>query len=219
MFTNIRPAGLIHGDLVDAHYLIVAAIKGLCTKLDADGTIPSAVYVANCYTAIFNTIITDTKGRRTGQGIADSSSIAPTRIIGPGRMDDASLNALMFQIYNSLETLTELLDSQALTFNNYEATSYTAVMTQRIKDMFGNILGVGTTNFMFSPGGMLENQKYMVEFLYNCFKSIQLITTDNTSTGLDGDGTLTDTDYAELWYDTLDIRIENGVGNTVGAAR
>lgn len=218
MLTNITPKGLIDGDLVDALRYIVGSLTGICTKLDVDGTIPSATYVANCITAIFNVVITDTLGNRSGQGIAESSSIAPTYIIGPGRIDDQSLNALMFQIFNSFETLTEQLDTQALTLNNYEATSYTATMLQRVEDKFGNILGNGTTNFMFKPGGMF-NQKQLVEFLYNCINSINLLTTDNTSTGLDGDGTLTDTNYAALWYATILIRVENSKGNTTGTAR
>lgn len=216
-FANIKPTGLTKKDLVDALYMIVSSIAGICAKLDADG--PGSTFVANCCTAIFNCVIEDSKGNVARYAIAETSAIEPTHIISPGKITDAAMNALMYQIFNSLETLTEQCDTEAFTLNNYEATAYTATMTQIIENSKGNQLGNGT-RFYFRPGGMLGNQKEIVEFLYNCFYSIYLLTHDGTSTGLDADGTLTDTDYNALWYTaTLTLMIENSQGSQIGISR
>jgi len=218
VYANIKPTGLTKKDLVDALYMIVKAIYTLCAKLDADATAATTTHLALCYTAIFNVLITDSKGNRIGQGIAETSTIEPTYIISPGNITDAALNAVMYQINLSLETLAEQLDTDALTLNTYESAAYTAVMLQRIENAKGNLIGVGTA-FTFKPGGMF-NQKQLVEFLYNCFYSIYLLTADNTTTGCDADGTLTDTDYEALCYTAICIlMIENGAGSQIGVSR
>jgi len=216
--SNIKPTGLIKKDLVDALYMIVKAIETLCTKLDADGTAATTTHLALCYTAIFNVVIEDSKGNRVGQGIAETSTIEPTHIISPGNVTDTALNALMYQIVLSLETLSEQLDTDALTLNTYESVGYTPIMTQRIENSKGNLVGAGT-DFTFKPGGMFQ-QKQLVDFLYNCFFSIYTLTYAGTTVGCDSDGTLTDVDYCDLCYTAIcTLMIENSKGSQIGVSR
>lgn len=213
---NIKPTGLTNKDLVDALYMIVKAIYTLCVKLDADG--PQSTCVATAYTAVFNVLITDSKGNRIGQGIAETSTVAPTHIISPGNVTDAALNALMYQITFSIYTLATLLDTTVLTLNTYASGGYTAIMTQRIENAKGNMIGAGT-DFTFKPGGMF-NQKQLVEFLYNCFNSIYVLTHAGTTVGCDSDATLTDVDYEALCYTAIcTLMIENGTGSQRGVSR
>ena len=213
---DIKPTGMQQRDFVDALYMLTSSLEGICAKLDADGGVPLTTYTANCITAIFNCSIKDSRGNSFRNGQSGSSTIEGFHSITPNGIGDAALNAWMYQFFNSLETLTEQLDADGLTFNNYEATAYTATMTQRVENGKGNTLGNGTTTYKFKPNGMW-NVGQLVEFLYNAINSINLLCTNNTSTGLDGDGTVTDTNYAALWYTAnILMRVENGAGNTVG---
>jgi len=217
IYPNIKPTGLTNKDLVDALYMIVQALYTLCAKIDADASAGATTHLANAWTAIFNLKITDSKGNVTGQGIAESSSVMPTYIIDAGKIDDKSLNAALYQITRSIYVLTTQLDTEAVSFTNYEATAYTAVMVQRIEDQKGNLTGYGT-DFTFKPGGMF-NQKQLVEFLYNAFYALYLITHAGTTKGLDSDG-YTDTTYEALCYTAIcTLMIENGAGNRVGVSR
>jgi len=105
--SNITPRGLSQKDLVDALYMFIASLTGICAKLDLDGGVPLTTYKANCITAIFNVVVEDSKGKRTGQGIAETSAIEPTHIITPTGVSDAALNACLYQCFNAMETLTE----------------------------------------------------------------------------------------------------------------
>jgi len=219
IFPNIKPTGLTKRDLVDALGMLVRSLYTLCVKIDTDTSAGATTHLANCYTAIINAIITDSKGNRTDAlGSDESSTRMPIHIIGPGRIDDASLNAALYQIVLSIKTLCTQLDTEAVSFTNYLATAYTAIFTpQRIEDGKGNFVGVGT-GFTFKPGGMF-NQKHLVEILYKCFQSINLICADNTTTGLDGDS-YTDTDYNALCYTAIcTLMIENGAGSRLGVSR
>ena len=216
---NIKPGGLSQKDLVDALYMAFSSLYGICAQLDADmAAPPSGTYVANCWTALINVIIVDSKGNRTGQGIAESSAIEPTHIITPTGISVAALLAAIYQFHNAFETLTEQLDGDSLTFTNYEATSYIAVFLQMVKNSKGNILGNSKT-YYFRPGGTYPEDK-LVDCLYSFFKGINLLTADNTTTGLDGDATVTATNYEALWYTAnLLLLIEDSVGNTIGISR
>jgi len=216
--SNITPRGLSQKDLVDALYMFIASLTGICAKLDLDGGVPLTTYKANCITAIFNVVVEDSKGKRTGQGIAETSAIEPTHIITPTGVSDAALNACLYQCFNAMETLTEQLDTDSLTLSNYEATAYTACFMQLIENVRGNTLGNGTV-FKFKPGGMF-NQKELVDCLYNMFLGIYQLCADQTTTGLDVDGTVTGTNYTALWYTAvLTLMIENSRGSTIGISR
>lgn len=203
---DIKPNGLTQAHLVDALYMIVSSIAGICAKLDADGGVPLTTYTANCYTAIFNTVIEDSKGNRTGRGGEFT--------ITPAGITPQALTELLYEITNSLETLPEQLDTDVLTLSNYEATAFTAVMLQQCENQVGNTVGNGYV-FYFRPGAY--DQAQLVEFLFNAFTAINLICEDNTTTGLDVDGTVTDVDYNALWYTAnMTLKIENAAGSQIG---
>jgi len=216
-YPSIRPNALSQADHVDALYMAFSSLYGICLKLDNDGG-PLTTYVANCWTALINVIIEDTKGNRTGQGISESSTIVHTHIITPTGRDEAALMAAYFQFWNAFETLTEQLDADGLTFSNYEAKAFTAVCLHLFKNEKDNTVGNGTS-FTFRPGGVAPQDK-TVDNLYNMFNAIYVLCTDGTTQGLDGDATVNDTNYAALWYTAnLLLQIENSVGSTIGVSR
>jgi len=198
---DIRPTGMDQKHLVDLLYQVVASIAGICAKLDADGGVPLTTYLANCYTAIFNIIIEDSNGNRTG--------LTGDHIITPNGLGNAAMIELMYQITDSFETLTEQLDTDTLTDSTYEALCYTAKFLHKVTNQQGNTLGNGTT-FWFNPGGI--PQKELVEWLYNVVDAIETLTEQ-----LDADGTVTDITYESLWFTaTILTRVQNGAGNVVG---
>lgn len=216
---NIRPGGLAQRDLVDALCMAFRALYGICAKLDDDTGVPLTTYEANCWTALINVSITDSKGNFVSNGQAASSTIEEHHIIGPLGITDAALNAALYQWHNAWETLCEQLDTDALTFSNYEATSWTATVLQQFENIKGNNVGNGKTNFWFRPGGMF-NEAQLIECLYNMFYSIYKLTNDGTTTGLDGDGTVTDITYESLWYTAVcTLLIQNKAGSTIGISR
>lgn len=218
IFANIKPGGLSQKDLVDALYMAFAALYGICAKLDADATAATTTHLALCWTALINVKIEDSKGNVTGQGIAESSTIEPTHIITPRGLSDAALNAALYQWHNAWETLCEQLDTDALTLSNYEAYAWTATVLQKFENIKGNTVGNGSA-YTFRPKGM-GNQKELVECLYSMFNSIKTLTHNSTTYGLDGDGTVTDTDYEALWYTAAcTLLIENGAGSRIGVSR
>jgi hypothetical protein len=199
---QIKPSGYSQGAIVDLLSMILRSIEGLCTKLDADGGVPLTTYLANCYTAIFDVIVTDTKGNRTG--------LTGEYIISPDGLSDPALIRILYQILNSLETLTEQLDTDVLTDSNYEALCYTAKILYLVTDRAGNTLGNGTA-YTFKPGGVTP-QKELTELLYQIVDAWETLCEK-----LDLDGTVTDTTYESLWFTaTFTMKITNGAGNTVG---
>lgn len=117
---------------------------------------------------------------------------------------------LMYQITNAMETLTEQLDTDALTLNTYEANAYTAYFLHNVENMRGNTLGNGT-DYYFRPTGVLNNHK-LVDWLYNAVEAIYTMAAQ-----LDGDGTVTDTNYTALWYTAnILVTVENSAGSRNG---
>jgi len=215
---DLKPTGLVASDFVDCIYLWWAAFKGICAKLDDDTGVTATTYEALCYTAIFNGCIEDTRG---GQLInAVSTKAARFYHITPRGYDDPAILECFYDMLDAMETLSEKLDLEGLTFTNYEAIAYTAICTQKVMNQTGeSTLGNGSAAFTFRPGGICAEAQ-IVEFMYNAFEFIHLLTSNETTSGLDGDGTVTDTDYEELWYtDALDRVIMNSVGSTIGNAR
>lgn len=221
---NIRPGGLAQRELVDALSMAFRALYGICAKLDADTGVPlggggTPTYVTNCWNALINVTIEDSKGNRISRGQAVSSTIEEHHIITPLGISYAALNAALYQWHNAWETLCEQLDTDVLTFSNYEATAWTATVLQQFENIKGNSVGNGTSNFWFRPGGMF-NENEFIECLYGMFYSIYKLTNDGTTTGLDGDGTVTDTDYEALWYTACcTLLIQNRAGSTIGVSR
>lgn len=199
---DITPRGMSQRDFVDLLYMIVSSVKGICAKLDDDGGVPLTTYEANCYTAMFKTIIEDSRGNRTG--------VTGNHIITPTGVTDAALIELLYEIFNAFETLTEQLDTDNLGDSNYEALCYTAKFLGKVTNQAGNTLGNGTT-FYFNPGGV-RPEKELVNLLYNIVDAIETLTEK-----LDLDGTVTDTDYEALWFTAnVLLRVENSTGSIVG---
>ena len=208
IYPDIKPTGLSQKDLVNLLYMIVSSIKGICTKLDDDGGVTDETYEANCYTAIFNTIIEDTRGNKTGQYLAEKNF----KKISPYGESADGLIELAYQIYDSLETLTEQLDADGtVNDTDYEANVYTAKCLKMVTNQQGNTLGNGKA-FWFNPGSGLGPQRELVDWLYDLVDAIETLTEQ-----LDSDSGVTDTNYEALWFTAnILMRVENSQGNTVG---
>jgi len=199
---DIRPVGFNQKHIVDLLYQIVSSIKGICAKLDADSAVSGTTFEANAYTAIVKTIIEDSKGNTTGT--------ARENFISPYGIDDPSLQNLLYQLFDSFETLTEQLDADGgVADTDYEALCYTAKFLGIIEDGKGNALGNGTT-FYFRAGGIFVPQ--LIDLLYNIVDAIETLTEQ-----LDADATVNETNYEALWYTAnITVKIENSKGNLLG---
>jgi len=190
--------------------MICTSLQGICAKLDDDGGVPSTTYEANCITALINAIIEDSTGTRFANVVTESSSVGPVRLINPYGISDNALVELMYDITNSVETLCEQLDGDALTDTNYEALCYTAKFLDIVENSKGRALGNGS-RYYFRPTGV-RNDDTLIEWLYNVLDAISTLTAK-----LDADGTVTDTTYTSLWYTAaILLRVENKVGNVKG---
>lgn len=199
---DIQPNGLSQTHLVDLFYMLVSSIKGICAKLDADGGVPLTTYEANCYTSIFNIVIEDSKGNRTG--------LTGNHIVSPQGITDQAIIELLYQIFNAIETLTEQLDTDVLTDSDYESLCYTAKLLWLVENQVGSVLGNGVV-YRFTPGGV-GDQKEMVNLLYALVDVIETLTEK-----LDADGAVTDADYESLWFtNNITLKIENSQGLLVG---
>lgn len=206
IYADIKPSGLVQHREVDLMCQLARSLQGICQKLDADGGVPLTTYEANCITAIFNLAIRDSKNNYFHNFASEENFMKAD----PTGIDDKFRLEFLYQFFNSLETLTEQLDTDALTGSNFEALCYTAIMTQMVENQKGAILGNGN-GFYFRPGGVM-NQKQLVEFYYNAVNAIETLTEK-----LDLDGTVTDVNYEALWFTAVILtRVENGAGNVVG---
>jgi len=214
---DIKPTGMRQVDLVDLLYQIIAGLQGICQKLDDDGGVTDTDYEALCVTAKFNVVIYDSRGSSINLQQDESATIPPTVIISPNGI--LHLADIIYQIFDSIKTLAAKLDADC-TYVNYTSLAYTAIMAlQGVTNSKGNELGSADTSkviFMFNPQG--ENQAELVEFLYNCLSAIYTITyADSTTSGLDGDAGVTDTNYTSLWFtDWFDLTVENREGDRIG---
>src|SRR5574343_259126 len=130
---QIKPGGLSQRNLVDLLYMIVAAIKGICAKLDDDGGVTATTYESSAYTAIFNGYIEDSRGNvlinRANDGAGTYVCDDRFFYIRPDAISDKDLNECLYQIFDMLETLTEACDTDNLGDSTYEALCYTAKLT------------------------------------------------------------------------------------------
>lgn len=209
---KITPAGLSQRNLVDLLYMIIAAIQGICTKLDADAGVNHTTHVANCFTAIFNGKIVDSRANKILNyiGGVQDKFWGETR---PTGISDKFLNEMIYQIFNMMKTLTAQLDTDGLTSSgNYNANCYTALYLWMITNEAGNTLGNGNT-YWFNPQGM-TNQKQLVDLLAAIVNSIAILTLM-----LDADATVTGKNYTATWYTAAILMlIENSTGNVYGNA-
>lgn len=201
MDADIKPTGLNQAQEVDLLYQLVASWAGICAKLDADAGVPMTDYVANCITAIFDIDIYDSKGNSSLNG--GRFIITPTGLTPQARQE------LLYQMFNCFETMTEQLDADVLGDSDYEANCYTAKFLGIVENQVGNQLGNGTT-YYFRNGA--AGQKELVDLYYNIVDATETLTEQ-----LDLDGTVTDTNYEELWFTaTVLTTVGNSAGNVVG---
>jgi hypothetical protein len=213
---QIKPTGLSQRNLVDVLYMIVAAIQGICKKLDADGGVTLETYEDNCFKAIFNGYIEDSRGN----SVMNRAYVSPNYTkdhdfyhITPTGLSDKAFNSLLYQIFDMVETLTEQCDTDGLGDSNYEALVYTAHYLWMVTNHEGNTLGVGST-YWFNPGGGRGDQKELVDLLAMIVHSF-----DTFTKKLDADGTVTDTTYHALWDTAVFLlKIEDSKGNAYGNA-
>lgn len=216
---NIAPGRLDQRDEVDALYMCFRALQVLCQKLDLDGGVPLTTYEANVITALVNLSITDSKGNRFSNAAANTSSLEEHVVINPVGITDEGRIAAGCQFWNALETLAEQLDTDTLTFSNYEAKGFTAVCKHAWVNRFGTTYGRGTA-FYFGPTAIGDHRHY-IDDLFDRFKAIHAICYGDAATyGLDTDGTVTDTTYTALIYTAiLTMMIEDSMANQIGISR
>lgn len=203
---DIRPGGIPQGALAGVLYQIVDAIKTICAQLDDDATVNDADYEANCYTAIFTTvIIEDLADNRLG-----ASSGGDGWVLSPRGLSDAGVLELLYQIFDSFETLCEQLDADAgVTDETYEANCYTAKFLWMVENQRGNTLGNGNT-FWFRPGGVIHEGE-LLKLLYAMVDAIETLTEQ-----LDADAGVTNETYEALCYTAKILyKIDDGVHATV----
>ena len=202
---DIKPGGLTQGHFVDLAYQLVAALTGICAKLDDDGGVTDTDYEANVITAIIKGFIYDSKDNRAGT--------AGEYIISPIGIDDNAGIRFLSEFTNAFETLCEQLDADAGVGNGsgtYEANCYTALFLHKVEDAQGNIYGNGN-NFTFRAGGFW-NEKELIEWLYNAINAVETLTEQ-----IDADAAVTDTNYEALWYTAVILtKVQNAAGNLLG---
>lgn len=197
---DITPTGLSQKHLIDLLYMFISSLQGICAKLDDDGGVPLETYEANCYTALINTIITDSKGNRTG--------LIGTYIVSPTGISDTALVSTLYDIFNAFETLAEQLDADTLTDSTYEALCYTVKFLGNVT-AHNNTLGNGTA-YYFGPARPGEGE--LIDLLYNITDAFETLTEQ-----LDNDGTVTDANYEALWFTAnITLKIKNSTGDLVG---
>lgn len=209
IYADIKPTGLRQIDEVDLYYDIVSSIQGICHKMDDDGGVTLETYEANCYTAIFNGVIEDSKGNVIRNYITPTSSMVEPIFVSPRGIGDRERIDLLHMIVNMLKTLTKQCDTDNLTDNNFEALCYIATILYLVTSSKDSTLGNGTL-YTFHTGAW--SQKELIELLYGFVYSLNLLTAK-----LDADGTVTDTDYTALWYTAnILLTVENGAGSRKG---
>jgi len=211
MEAQIKPQGLSQRNLVDLLYMIVAAIQGICTKLDADAGVNHTTHLANCFTAKFSGKIEDSRGNTVSNYIASKDRY--WQDVRPTGISDKGLNAMLYQIFDMINTLTAQLDTDGLQFSvndQYNNNVYEALYLWMVTGEGGNTLGNGNT-YWFNPQGMTD-QHHLIDCLAAIVNSIQVLTQL-----LDRDGTVTDTNYTALWYTAAILMvIEDCHGNQYG---
>jgi len=135
-FFIISPTGISDKDLLECLYQIFDMVETLTEKIDADAAPPSSVtYEALIYTAIYLWKIENCKGSTLGNGT--------TYYFRPGGVfNQDQLVNLLYAIVDSIETLTEKLDTDAVpSGSDFEALWFTATILMRIEDSKGNVVG------------------------------------------------------------------------------
>jgi hypothetical protein len=110
---QIKPSGVSKRNLVDCLYAVVSSIHGICAKLDDDLGVPLETYEANCFTAIFNGCIENSRADQVMNALADREDTF--FIASPTGINNRSIIQTIYQVFLMMETLTEQLDTDTLT--------------------------------------------------------------------------------------------------------
>jgi len=206
---DIKPTGVNQRDVVDLMYDLTTSLQGLAVKLDADDAAVST-YVSGAITAIFNVVITDTKGNTVNLAGTESSTVAPLYIINPYGLTNEALLEWMYQWVASLYQICYTLDNSAgVALTTFIANAYTAIMTDKIVNRRGQTIGASTT---FTFNSVDKRGGAFVDWLYDAVNAVETLTEQ-----LDGDATLTDTNYEALWFTAnIPLTVENSAGSRVG---
>lgn len=191
---NLSATGFNQKELYDLIVMINASFAGLTAKLDADATVNDTDYEDNC-SALVVAIMAAFKVSEKG-------------------LVDKFLIEWMYALTDGWETLCEQLDADTgVALTTYEANAYTAKYLHLVTNKAGSTLGNGTA-YKFRAGGVLNNPEF-IDWLYNALDSLETLTEQ-----LDGDATVTDTNYEALWFTaTILLSVKNSAGNSIGVLR
>jgi len=133
-FVYITPTGISEKDLLEILYQIFDMMETLTEQIDADDA-STSTYEALIYTAIYLWIVENCKGSMLGNG-----TVYYFRPGGAFNQDQ--LIDLLYAIVDSIETLTEKLDTDAKPAgSNYEALWFTATILMRVENSKGSVVG------------------------------------------------------------------------------
>ena len=134
-FFIICPYGLENKALLECIYQIFSMMKTLTEKIDADAAPPSSVnYAALCYTALYGWMIENCKGDQLGNG--------NEYYFRAGSENRKELVNLLYSIVDSIETLTEKLDTDAIpSETDYEELWFTDTILMRVENSIGSVVG------------------------------------------------------------------------------
>ena len=144
-FYTVMPHSINNAARLQMIFQFFNMLETLTEQLDVD-TITTSTYEALCYTATMLQLVENTKGTILGNLVSESTSYVDTNFyFRPGGIPKANLVQFFFNAVNSIETLTEKLDTDALTTpptdTDYEALGFTAIILTRIEDGKGNFVG------------------------------------------------------------------------------
>ena len=204
---DITPTGFGQKELVRLFRYFFAGLEGVAAKLDGtDNT--DATYEATL-DAIHSVIITDDLGNYYHNVAAESSSLGPPAVLTPYGISDAALMDILYQLHFCFYTMLVQVDADDITTGTYLATCWTGKIAHRFINRFGTMTGLGSA-YYFRPGGV-TNHKELVEALYTYFYYWDIFLDK-----LDTDASPNATNFAELWSDTILLRIRNAAGDTMG---
>ena len=133
-FFMISPTGIDDKALLECLYQIFDMMETMTEQLDADDATTSN-YEALIYTALYLWIVENSKGDQLGNGT--TYYFRPGGVFNYDKLVD-----LLYSIVDSIETLTEKLDTDAVPAgSDYEALWFTATILMRVENSAGNVVG------------------------------------------------------------------------------
>lgn len=133
-FFQITPMGIGDKEMLEFLYQWFDMMETLTEQLDTD-TLTDSTYEALCYTALYTWIVENVEGNSLGNGTA--YYFRPGGVFNYDQLVD-----LLYQIVNSIKTLTEQLYADVtVTDKDYEALWFTATILMRVENSQGNVVG------------------------------------------------------------------------------